>query len=625
MTAVRLRCATLLVVATLFTTLLSAPALADGNPSSVKLNKKIDNIAFTDAAGKTTNLYDLKDRKAVVIVFLSFECPVSNSYAQPLADMAKTYGERGVAFLAVCPCEESAAEVAKQAGEFKLPFPVYKDGTPGATGALQAEYTPEAFLLDERFILRYRGRIDDLYYARLKKKNTVSRHDLKEALDELLASKDVSKPVTEPIGCPIIRGTAKTTSGKVTYHRDVRPILQNHCQSCHRPGEVGPFSLMTYRQAVNWAPDIKEFTKSHKMPPWKPTEGPAFRDERRMSDQDITTLAAWVDGGTPEGDPKDAPPAKEYAKGWMLGKPDLVLTTDADFQLGASGRDVFRCFVLPTGLTEDKYVTAFEVKPGNPRIVHHTLNFLDSSGRGRKMAQDEKDRTKKDDEQDLGPGYSVAMGVGFVPTGALGGWAPGQVARHLPPDTGYFLPKGSDVVLQVHYHRNGRVEKDRTQIGLYFAPKPVAKRYQSLVIRGQFFFIPAGNADYKVKGTLWVGQDCTLHSVMPHMHMLGKEIKVTLTPPVGEAKSLVAIRDWDYNWQETYFFKDPIAVKSGTRFDVEAHYDNSATNPRNPFNPPRLAKFGEQTTDEMCFVFMGATSDQPGRIRSLREAPKPAK
>jgi hypothetical protein len=241
------------------------------------------------------------------------------------------------------------------------------------------------------------------------------------------------------------------------------------------------------------------------------------------------------------------------------------------------------------------------------------------------MEQTERERAKKDDEKASGPGYSVAMGVGFVPSGALGGWAPGQVARHLPPDTGYFLPKGSDVVLQVHYHRNGRVEKDRTQIGLYFAPKPIAKRYQSLVIRGQFFFIPAGNADYKVKGTMWVGQDCTLHSVMPHMHMLGKEIKVTLTPPEGEAKTLVAIKDWDYNWQETYFFKEPIGVKAGTRFDVEAHYDNSANNPRNPFNPPRLAKFGEQTTDEMCFVFLGATSDQPGRIRSLREPPKPTK
>jgi len=214
------------------------------------------------------------------------------------------------------------------------------------------------------------------------------------------------------------------------------------------------------------------------------------------------------------------------------------------------------------------------------------------------------------------------MGVGFAPSGTLGGWAPGQVSRHLPADIGYFLPKGSDVVLQVHYHRNGRAEKDRTQIGLYFAPKPVSKRFQTIVVPGRFFFIPAGVEDFKVKGSVWVDQDCDIHSVMPHMHMLGKEIKVTLTPPDGEAQTLVAIKEWDYNWQETYFFKAPLKVKAGTRFDIEALYDNSAKNPRNPFNPPRIVKLGEQTTDEMCFGFIGATSDKPGRIRSLREAPK---
>jgi hypothetical protein len=185
----------------------------------------------------------------------------------------------------------------------------------------------------------------------------------------------------------------------------------------------------------------------------------------------------------------------------------------------------------------------------------------------------------------------------------------------LPDNTGYVLPKGSDVVLQVHYHRNGRDEKDRTQIGLYFAKEPVAKRFQGMVLPGRFLFLPAGAEDFKVKGTIQVDQDCTIHSIMPHMHMLGKEIKATMTPPEGETRPLINIKEWEYNWQETYFFKEPIHVKAGTRFDVEARYDNSAKNPRNPNNPPKLVRFGEQTTDEMCFVFFGATSDKPGRIR----------
>src|SRR5262249_46285067 len=181
--------------------------------------------------------------------------------------------------------------------------------------------------------------------------------------------------------------------------------------------------------------------------------------------------------------------------------------------------------------------------------------------------------------------------------------------------TGHFLPKGADVLVQVHYHRDGRVEKDRTAIGLYFAKKPVAKRMKSLVIPGRFLAIPAGEAHYTVKGLIEVDQDCLLHSVMPHMHMRGREIKVTVTPPEGKPFTLVAINDWNYNWQETYFLKEPIPIQKGTKFEVEAVYDNTDKNPSNPFNPPRRVRFGEQTDNEMCFVFLGATSDGPSRIR----------
>jgi hypothetical protein len=598
------------------------PVRADSEAPNAKLGKRIDNIVFTDAAGKATALHDFKDKKAIVIVFLSFDCPVSTSYSPVLADLHKTYSAKGVAFVGVCPCEEDAAHVAKQTQEFKLPFAVFKDDGKAAD-ALKAEYTPEAFLLDgTHHTLRYRGRIDDTWEARLKKRGKTSRHDLQQALDEFLAGKEISEPATKAIGCAIPREPKVKATGNVTYYRDVVPILQKNCQGCHRPGEVGPFSLMSYKQALNWASDIKDYTHDRRMPPWKPSDGLAFRDERKLSDREIATLAAWVDGGAPEGDTKDAPPPRQFTQGWQLGKPDLVLTVPQEFQLGASGRDLFRCFVLPTGLDEDRSVIAIEVRPGNPRVVHHALVFLDNAGRGRELEKSEKERAKKDDEQDLGPGYSVAMGVGFVPSGGMGGWAPGQVTRRLPTDTAYHMAHGSDVVLQVHYHRDGRTEKDRTQIGLYFADKPVGKRFQSVVVPGRFLFIPAGDADYAVKGSVWVDQDCDLHSVMPHMHLLGKSIQVTMTPPREKPQTLVAIKEWDYNWQETYFFKETLHVKGGTRFDIEAHYDNSAKNPRNPFSPPRLVKFGEQTTDEMCFGFLGMTSDKPGRIKRSPTAPK---
>jgi len=586
-------------------------------PSNARIGKKIENFTLKDAAGQAMALHDLQGKKAIVVFFLSFDCPNSTGYSPTLIELAQQYGERGVAFLAVCPTDDDAANIAKQAKEFGLPFPVYRDEKFAATEALKAAVTPEAFLLEgQHYQLRYRGRIDNSYAARLKKNAATTKHDLKQALDEVLAGKDVSEPVTAAVGCAIQRElVAKVTSDAITYHRDVLPILQNHCQSCHRPGEVGPFALMNYRQALNWAKDIKEHTLNGMMPPWKVSEGAAFKNDRTMPAKDIATLAAWVDAGAPAGDPKDAPPARKFVSGWQLGEPDLVLSVDSDFTLGASGRDAFRCFVLPTDLPEDKYIRAVEVRPGNPRIVHHTLNFIDTQGRGRKLEAAEKERVKRDSEADRGPGYSMSMGVGFLPSGAMGGWAPGQLPYVLPKDSYWLLPRGADVVVQVHYHRNGRVEKDRTQVGVYFAEKQPAKKLQNVVLPGRFLFMPAGVNDFKVSGGIIVEQDCDLHSVMPHMHMLGKSIKVTMTPPGGQPQPLITIKEWDYNWQETYFFKEPLTIKAGTRFDVEARYDNSDKNPRNPSNPPKLVRFGEQTTDEMCFVFFSATSDKPGRVK----------
>lgn len=602
---------------------LAVGAARAADEAGAKLGTKIANVAFKDAAGKPAALHDLKDRKAVVVIVLNFDCPNSTGYSSLLADMAKAYADKGVAFVGVCASDdEDAASVAKKAGEYKLGFPVYRDDKGAAVEALKAEATPEAFVLDHNFVLRYRGRIDDGYAARLKKNPQITSHDLKAALDEVLAGKPVSTPLTKAVGCPVSVAKDVKKDGKVTYYRDVLPILQNNCQGCHRPGEVGPFSLMTYRQAVNWASDIKEYTKSRQMPPWKITEGVPFHNERRLSDKEIATLAAWADGGTPEGDRKDAPKPKELVEGWMLGKPDLVLRPKEEFVVAPGGRDLFRCFVLPTELTEDRYVVGIEVKPSNPRVVHHTLNYIDSLGRGRKLEAEarEKEKGKAADDFDRGPGYSMAMGVGFVPNGALSGWAPGQLARTLPEGYGWLLPKGSDVIMQVHYHRDGRVEKDRTQIGLYFAKKSEGmKPFKGGVIAGRFptvgLFpgIPSGEERCKVSGSIDVKEDCTLYSVMPHMHLVGKEIKVTLKPAGGEAKTLLAIKEWDYNWQETYFLKQPLKLKAGDVLEVDAVYDNSAKNPNNPNNPPKTVFVGEQTTNEMCFVFLGATSDGPGR------------
>ncbi|MCI0680834.1 MAG: redoxin domain-containing protein [Gemmataceae bacterium] len=604
----------------------------DKGPSRARLQTKIPNLTFRDEQGKSRSLYDLKDQKAIVIVFLSFECPVSNGYSPLLVDMAKEYGKHGVSFIGLTVNEdETPAQVAKHAREFALSFPVYKDEKLRAAHALAADFTPEAFVLDGDYRLRYRGRIDDSYAARLKKHQEVKTHDLRQVVGELLSGRPVSRPATQAIGCAIPRQGAKVAAtGAVTYHRDVLSILQNHCQSCHRPGEVGPFALMTYKQALNWADDIKSYTQQRLMPPWKPSSGVPFHNERRLSEKDIGTLAAWVDSGTPAGDPKDAPPPRKFPEGWQLGTPDLILTSSGEFTLGPDGRDVFRCFVLPTNLPRDSYVSAVEIRPSNNRIVHHVLLAVDTAGQGRRLEkkaqQDEAAPTPPEKSHaaknplDRGPGYSAQMGFGFIPQGAgLTGWAPGAVPRHLPEGSGMLVPKNADVVMQVHYHRNGRLERDRTQVGLYLSKTKVDKPFYGGAVAGRegsgllglFFRIPAGAERFKLTGDAWAADDFTLFFVTPHMHMLGKQIGLTMTPPDGPTQTLIHIDAWDYNWQETYMLKEPIHVKKGTKFHVDAIYDNSADNPLNPFNPPRTITFGEQTTNEMCFVFLGGTTQHP--------------
>jgi peroxiredoxin len=604
-------------------------AADEAGPSRAKLGEKIPNVVFRDSGGGTHALYDLKDQKAIVIVFLSFECPVSRSYCKPLVDLHKELGKHGVAFVGLAVSEDdSAAEVAKHAKEYDLDFPIYRDEGLVAARAVEADFTPEVFVLDSSFRLRYRGRIDNKYANRLKQ-HQATKLDLSQALGEVLSGRPVAEPATKAIGCAIDRDVkpVATATAKATYYHDVLPILQNQCQTCHRPGESGPFSLMKYSQAVNWAADLKDYTQKKIMPPWKLTAGVAFHHERRLTDKEIATIADWADHGTPAGDPKDAPPERKFTDGWQLGTPDLVLTPSDEYVVGPTGKDRFRCFVMPTGITKDEYVTAVEIRAGNSRIVHHLLLFIDATGGAKKLqdAAEAKKPAKTDDhagqsEEDRGPGYSVGMGIGIVPQGGLSGWSPGITPRFLPESTGFYLPKNSDVVMQVHYHRDGRLEKDRTKIGLHFAKKPVENVYASGVIAGgkgtgllrNFFMIPAGDEAFKLSGERYATKDFTLYTISPHMHLVGKSIKLTMFPPDGKAKTLLAIDQWDYNWQDIYSLKEPIHVKAGTRFQVDAVYDNSSKNPMNPSNPPRLVTFGEQTTNEMCFVFLGGS---PGVLR----------
>jgi hypothetical protein len=395
-----------------------------------------------------------------------------------------------------------------------------------------------------------------------------------------------------------------------TFNKEVVRIFQKHCQVCHHPGDVAPFSLMTYEDAAPWATRIKEVTESRYMPPWKPVSGCGeFQGERRLSSDDIQTLARWADSGAVEGNPTELPPPITFPDGWRIGQPDAVLAPDVDFPLEGEGDDLYRCFSIPTDSYVERWVRAVEVQPGNRSVVHHVLLFVDSKGESLAL-----------DEKDPGPGYTCFGGPGFLPERGLeatqfvlGAWVPGSQPLSLADDIAYRVPAFSRIVMQVHYHRTGQRETDRTRIGLYYSNRPSNRQLMTLPLLNRRFVIPAGAERHEVKASFTIpkGVDVRIINIAPHMHLLGREMRVTATLPDGRTICLVTIDDWDFQWQGGYTFKEPIRLPSGTVFNVTAYYDNSANNPRNPNSPPIDVRWGERTVDEMCLVFIGFILDSP--------------
>jgi Copper type II ascorbate-dependent monooxygenase, C-terminal domain len=379
-----------------------------------------------------------------------------------------------------------------------------------------------------------------------------------------------------------------------TFSRDVAPILRMRCQECHRAGQIGPFPLATFEQARKRSADLVTVVKDRRMPPWKPEPGfgPKLQHDRSLTPAEVSTLERWVQGGSLPGHDRDLAPARPFVEGWTLGTPDLVLEPSEDFAVPASGSDLYRCFVIPTSLPADLYVSAVEYRPGNRRVVHHLMAFVETAGAARVR-----------DEAEPGPGYSSFSGAGVEIVGDLGGWAPGNEARHLPEGVGRSLPRNADVILQVHYHPSGKPEIDRTRIGLHFSRKPVRQTLQWKGVMSQDIRLPAGEADIRVKASWFVPVAVDLLAVAPHMHRLGRDMKITASYPNGRSMDLIRIPDWDPDWQGTYSFETPIHLPRGSTIHVVGRFDNS-DRPANPHQPPRLVKFGHGSTDEMCVGYV---------------------
>jgi len=383
------------------------------------------------------------------------------------------------------------------------------------------------------------------------------------------------------------------------FSRDVAPILNKHCVTCHRAGEVGPFPLETYDDAAPRAKLIAKVTASRYMPPWKPTHGYGrFKGERRLTQAEIATLDRWAAEGAPNGRARGTVTSTVARE---VVRPDLSIMLREPYQLAGDGPDTYRCFVIPFDSREERWVRSVAFVPSNRKIVHHALFFTTT-------------------RRDLPGDYPCFGTPGFLPSSSLGGWSPGNAPLEMPEGTAMRLPKDSRVVMQLHFHPTGKPEQEQSTLHLNFAASPPVRHIVDVGLVSRTIDIPPGDASYKVRDHFTIPVNVHAVGIIPHAHYVAREVKGWATLPGGRRVWLLWIRDWDFNWQDRYWYREPLALPEGTRVEMEFTYDNSAANVRNPNLPPQRVTWGPGTTDEMAGLHIQVIPDREEDLPELGRA-----
>ncbi len=371
------------------------------------------------------------------------------------------------------------------------------------------------------------------------------------------------------LGGQLLAGRASRAGGKAatTFTKNVAPILYKSCVGCHRPTGVAPMSLMNYKEVRPWAKSIKERVIDRSMPPWfaDPKHG-EFANDPSLSQKEIDTIVNWVEAGAPKGDDKDMPPAPAFTEGWEIGKPDLVLSMKEEYAVPADGVIPYQYFRIPTNFTEDRWAQAVEIKPGDPRVVHHVIAMIEDRRRNR--------------------------------ISGLGGVTPNKRAVISPPGSARLIRAGASILLQMHYTTMGVATKDRTSVGLIFAKEPPKIALQGGNVMNMSFVIPAGAPNHEVRASKTFTEDTYLYSMMPHMHVRGKDFTYTVVYPDGRSEIVLSVPKYNFDWQLDYELKKPLFLPKGTRLECVAHFDNSIKNRFNP-DPTKDVRWGDQTWEEM--------------------------
>ena len=418
----------------------------------------------------------------------------------------------------------------------------------------------------------------------------------------------------------VLAATAGSVPANITFNKDVLPVLQNRCQSCHRPGEIAPMSFLTYKDTRGWAKAIKQAVLTKQMPPWfaDPHYG-KFSNDRTLSQSEVDTLVGWVDSGAKEGDAKDAPKPVDWVTGWTIGKPDQIFEMPTAVNIPESGVVEYTYMIIPTNFKEDMWIQAVEARASARQEMHHVIAFLRPPG------------SSWFKDQQPGVPFIPARLQNRQPRDAQGeagaelliGWAPGLPPTILKPGQAKLVKAGSDIVLQLHYTPNGKAASDRTKIGIIYAKEPPKERVMTMNAVSYFLKIPPGDPNYESHAQITLHHDVKLVSMMPHMHVRGKDFEYRAVYPTGETQTLLKVPHYDFNWQLNYELENELLLPKETRLECTAHHDNSVNNKYNP-DPTKEVHWGDQTWEEMMIGWFDVAFDVNLDPRAIRVPAKPA-
>ena len=540
-------------------------------------------FALKDSDGRFVALEEFEDSDVVVVAFLGVDCPLVKLYASRLNEIHRQFVDQSVSMVAInSNQQDSLAEIQHFVRSFELAFPVLKDVGNEVADRFDAERTPEVFVLNKQRDLVYRGVIDDQYGYGVQR-TKADRHFLVDAINVALQAKRPETAQTQPVGCIIGRRRPTTEHSAVTYTNQISRILQNHCVSCHRAGEIAPFALDEYEEVAGWAGMIEEVVREQRMPPWHadPDVG-EFSNDARVADEDKQLIYDWVAAGAPEGDPLQLPAPREYPEGWQIGKPDVVIEmSDEPFMVKSRGAVPYQYFAVDPGFTEDKWVWAAECRPGNRAVVHHIIVGVAGEG-------------------EFGRGGGVH---GDLQSEWIAATAPGARPMVLPDGYAKLLPANTKLIFQMHYTPNGTQQTDLSKIGLIFIDSAeVTHRVATLMAFEDDFAIPPGAPNHPVSASLRISQPVELLALFPHMHYRGKSFRYELRLPNGAQETLLSVPNYDFNWQNSYLLAKSRMLPAGSRIRCEARFDNSDRNLANP-DPTRTVHWGDQTWEEMMIGY----------------------